>query len=95
MRTFGDLYVGDKLFIINNNCTIDIYKIMHFKSIGHSVSICTALEKFILSANRTYERFNNIVICSNPITAKAVLEELLFKAMIESEEDEPFSLEEN
>ena len=76
MKTFGDLYVDDNLFIINNNCTIDIYKIAHFKCISHSVSICTSLERFILSANRTYERFNNLTICSNPITAKAVLEEL-------------------
>lgn len=76
MKTFGDCKVGDKLYIVNNNGTIDFCDIQNIKYKPYTMVVKIPFGDIVLSIDRTYERFIHQVVCSNPITAKAVLEEL-------------------
>lgn len=76
MKTFGDCKIGDKLYIINNNDTIDISDIQNIKYQTYTAVVECSLGSAVLSLNKTHEKYINQIICSNPITAKAVLEEL-------------------
>lgn len=76
MKTFGDCKVGDKLYIVNNNCTIDFCDIQNIKYKPYSILVESSLGSAVLSIDKTHDRFIHEIVCSNPITAKAVLEEL-------------------
>lgn len=76
MKTFGDCKVGDKLYIVNNNGTIDFYNIQNIEYKPYTILVECSLGNAVLSIDRTCERFIHQVICSNPITAKSFLEEL-------------------
>lgn len=78
MKTFGDCKIGDKLYIVNNNCTIDFWDIQNIKHKPDTVFIEILHGSAVFSIDKTYERFIHQVVCSNPITAKAVLEELQY-----------------
>ena len=76
MKTFGDCKVGDKLYIVNNNGTIDFCDIQNIKYKPDTILVECPLGNIVLSIDRTYEKFIHQILCSNPITAKSFLEEL-------------------
>lgn len=76
MKTFGDCKVGDKLYIVNNNGTIDFCDIQNIKYKPYTMVVEIPFGDIVLSIDGTHERFIHQIVCSNPITAKAVLEEL-------------------
>ena len=76
MKTFGDCKVGDTLYIVNNNGTIDFSDIQIIKYKTYTMLVESSLGNVVLSIDRTHERFIHQIICSNPITAKSFLEEL-------------------
>lgn len=78
MKTFGDCKIGDKLYIVNNNGTIDFCDIQTVKYKPYTMVVDTPFGNAVLSIDKTHERFIHQVVCSNPITAKAVLEELQY-----------------
>jgi hypothetical protein len=76
MKTFGDCKVGDKLYIVNNNGTIDFCDIQNIKYKPETILVECFPGSAVLSIDRTHERFIHQVVCSNLITAKSILEEL-------------------
>lgn len=76
MKTFGDCKVGDKLYIVNNNGTIDFCDIQNIKYKPDTMLVECFSGSAVFSIDRTYEKFIHQTICSNPITAKSILEEL-------------------
>lgn len=76
MKTFGDCKVGDKLYIVNNNGTIDFCDIQNIKYTPYTMLVESSLGNAVLPIDKTRERFIHQIVCSNPITAKSFLEEL-------------------
>lgn len=80
MKTFGDCKVGDKLYSVNNNGTIDFGDIHNIKYKPDTIFVeCyfgNTPGSSVFPIDKIYKRFIHQTICSNPITAKAVLEEL-------------------
>lgn len=82
MKTFGDCKVGDKLYSVNNDGTINFGDIQNIKHKPDTVLIECFFGNIpgsdVLPIDKTYKRFIHQTICSNPITAKAILEELQY-----------------